>query len=463
MQRPFQFPSVKSTTSPSHMKPNQKENTPTTSNMNRADFANNMSTPSFKFGGGSQTNIKNEMMMANKPTMTLMEKVQQTNGKPNSANQQAGFSFQKGNMHTNNKSQDLSQQKFMMNQGPQLTFNAESFNPQVKANLFTSLNNNTKSSKPVLKESQTNNNNKQQAKEKQIFSTNNTHINQMQMQNIPMKMPKKTFNPKEWSLSNFDIGRPLGRGKFGHVYLAREKESHFIVALKILSKKQLVKSGVEHQLRREVEIQSHLRHPNILRMYGFFWDLKKIYLILEYAPGGELYKDLQSQPSKRYDEPTAANYIKQMAEALNYLHSKHVIHRDIKPENLLNSSGTIKIADFGWSIHAPTNKRQTLCGTLDYLPPEMVEGAPHDYRVDIWSLGVLCYEFCTGKPPFETSTYEDTYKRIRNVDLVFPSYLSMEVRDLLSRILVHNPSKRIALQDVLDHPWILKHNPPTEK
>ena len=106
---------------------------------------------------------------------------------------------------------------------------------------------------------------------------------------------KKVFNPKEWSLSNFDIGRPLGRGKFGHVYLAREKDSHFIVALKILSKKQLMKSGVEHQLRREIEIQSHLRHPNILRMYGFFWDLKKIYLILEYAPGGELYKDLQSQ------------------------------------------------------------------------------------------------------------------------------------------------------------------------
>ena len=98
-----------------------------------------------------------------------------------------------------------------------------------------------------------------------------------------------------------------------------------------------------------------------------------------------------------------------MAEALIYLHSKHVIHRDIKPENLLNSSvkisnfgytfqGTIKIADFGWSIHAPTTRRQTLCGTLDYLPPEMVEGVAHDYRVDIWSLGVLCYEFCCGKP-----------------------------------------------------------------
>lgn len=462
MHRPFQFPSVKSTTSPSHMKPSQKENVPNPQNINRADFSNNMSTPSFKFGG-SQSNMKNEMMMANKPTMTLMEKVQQTQNKPSYASQQTGFSFQKGNMHTNNKSQDLSQQKMMMNPGPQLTFNAENFNPQVKAHLFSNLSNNNKTSKPVLKENQTNNNSKQQTTQGDNKSKSKQVVPNNQVQNIPMQMPKKTFNPKEWSLSNFDIGRPLGRGKFGHVYLAREKESHFIVALKILSKKQLVKSGVEHQLRREVEIQSHLRHPNILRMYGFFWDLKKIYLILEYAPGGELYKDLQSQPYKRYDEPTAANYIKQMAEALSYLHSKHVIHRDIKPENLLNSSGTIKIADFGWSIHAPTNKRQTLCGTLDYLPPEMVEGAPHDYRVDIWSLGVLCYEFCTGKPPFETSTYEDTYKRIRNVDLVFPSYLSSEVRDLLSKILVHNPSKRIALQDVLDHPWILKHNPPTAK
>ncbi len=300
MQRPFQFPSVKSTTSPSHMKPSQKENAANPQNINRADFSNNMSTPSFKFGG-NQSNMKNEMMMANKPSMTLMEKVQQTQNKPSYTNQQTGFSFQKGNMHTNNKSQDLSQQKMMMNPNPQLTFNAENFNPQVKANLFSNLSNNNKTAKPVLKETtQTNNNSKQQttqgdnkSKSKQVVQTN-------QVQNIPMQMPKKTFNPKEWSLSNFDIGRPLGRGKFGHVYLAREKESHFIVALKILSKKQLVKSGVEHQLRREVEIQSHLRHPNILRMYGFFWDLKKIYLILEYAPGGELYKDLQSQVIKRF-------------------------------------------------------------------------------------------------------------------------------------------------------------------
>lgn len=118
---------------------------------------------------------------------------------------------------------------------------------------------------------------------------------------------------------------------------------------------------MEHQLRREIEIQSFLDHPNILKMYGFFWDKKKIYLILEYALGGELYKDLQAQPDKRYSEIRTANYISQLIQALTYMHSKEVIHRDIKPENLLNSQGTIKIADFGWSVYAPQEgRRETL-------------------------------------------------------------------------------------------------------
>lgn len=95
-------------------------------------------------------------------------------------------------------------------------------------------------------------------------------------------------------------------------------------------------------------------------------------------------------------------YIAQMADALSYLHSKHVIHRDIKPENLLlGIKGDLKIGDFGWSVHAPGNRRQTLCGTLDYLPPEMVNGEQHDKAVDLWALGVLCYEFLEGVPPFE--------------------------------------------------------------
>jgi len=108
----------------------------------------------------------------------------------------------------------------------------------------------------------------------------------------------------QWVLADFDIGRPLGKGKFGNVYLAREKKSKFIVALKVLFKKEMQRAKVEHQLRREIEIQTHLRHPNILRMFGFFHDETRVYLILEYAPGGEVYKSLQSQPLKRFDEKT---------------------------------------------------------------------------------------------------------------------------------------------------------------
>jgi len=98
----------------------------------------------------------------------------------------------------------------------------------------------------------------------------------------------------KWTIDDFEVGKSLGKGKFGNVFLAREKKSKFIVALKILKKKQLVQSKVEHQLKREIEIQSFLDHPNILKMYGFFWDNKNIYLILEFALGGELYKDLQA-------------------------------------------------------------------------------------------------------------------------------------------------------------------------
>lgn len=103
------------------------------------------------------------------------------------------------------------------------------------------------------------------------------------------------FNPENWSIDNFEIGRPLGRGRFGHVYLAREKKSKYLVALKILSKRQIMNSRLEVQFRREIEIQSHLHHENILQLLGLFWDEKRIYIILEYAPHGELYKEMKAQ------------------------------------------------------------------------------------------------------------------------------------------------------------------------
>ncbi|XP_071786049.1 aurora kinase-like [Asterias amurensis] len=280
-----------------------------------------------------------------------------------------------------------------------------------------------------------------------------------QADNVPKANPS-TLKPQEtskWCLADFDIGRPLGKGKFGNVYLAREKGSKFIVALKVLFKSQLQKAQVEHQLRREIEIQSHLRHEHILRLYGYFYDDTRVYLILEYAPRGELYKEMQSQKSGHFDEELSATYIAQLAEALVYCHAKKVIHRDIKPENLLlGIKGGLKIADFGWSVHAPSSRRATLCGTLDYLPPEMIEGKTHDETVDLWSLGVLCYEFLVGKPPFESQGHGETYKKIAKVDFTFPSHVSAGARDLVLKLLKHNPSHRLPLAGVLAHPWILE-------
>ncbi|KAK0748577.1 kinase-like domain-containing protein [Apiosordaria backusii] len=266
--------------------------------------------------------------------------------------------------------------------------------------------------------------------------------------------------PKQFHLGMFEIGRPLGKGKFGRVYLARERTSSFICALKVLYKSELQHgTGVEKQVRREIEIQSNLRHPNILKLYGHFHDSKRIFLILEFAGKGELYKHLQKE--SRFPEWKAAQYIAQMASALRYLHRKHVIHRDIKPENILMGiHGEIKISDFGWSVHAPNNRRKTLCGTLDYLPPEMVKSGSKDNwyneKVDLWSLGVLTYEFLVGEAPFEDTPIM-TQKRIARADMTIPEWVSKEARDLIKKLLVLDPEKRLPLEEVQNHPWIIKH------
>ncbi len=284
---------------------------------------------------------------------------------------------------------------------------------------------------------------------------------------------------KKFHLSMFEIGKPLGKGKFGRVYLAKERSSNFICALKVLHKSELQHGGIERQVRREIEIQSNLAHPNVLRLYGHFHDAKRIFLILEFAGKGELYKHLRKD--QRFPEWKAAMYIAQMASALKYLHKKHVIHRDIKPENILvGIHGEIKLSDFGWSAHAPNNRRKTMCGTLDYLPPEMIKpssgsGGYYSEKIDLWSLGVLTYEFLVGEAPFE-DTQVMTQRRIVRCEMTVPSFVSPEARDLIKKVswlphvtskddqadfgfqlLVLDPEKRIPLEEVEQHPWIVKH------
>uniref|UniRef100_A0A8B9Y095 non-specific serine/threonine protein kinase n=1 Tax=Bos mutus grunniens TaxID=30521 RepID=A0A8B9Y095_BOSMU len=240
---------------------------------------------------------------------------------------------------------------------------------------------------------------------------------------------------RHYTIADFEIRGPLGKGNFGNVYMA----CHFIVALKVLFKSQIEKEGLEYQLRREIEIQAHLQQHNILHLYNYFHD------------AGELYKELQN--SHAFDEPRTATVMEELADALTYCHEKKVIHRDMKPEKLLlRLMGEVKMADFGWSV------RKTMCGTLDYLPPEMIEGRIYHEKVDLWCLGVLCYELLVGNPPFESTSHSETYRHILKVDVRFPASIPLRAWDLISRLLRYQPSERQPLAQVLKHPWVQAHS-----
>ncbi|XP_063985108.1 aurora kinase C-like isoform X2 [Diachasmimorpha longicaudata] len=262
----------------------------------------------------------------------------------------------------------------------------------------------------------------------------------------------------QWIANDFELGAPLGSGQFGRVYLAREKKTQYIVALKTMNKKQLRMAHNEKQVLREIEIQSHLIHPNILRLFTYFHDEKDIFLVLEYAAGGELYRKLRRQPGGRFTNHLAAKYTYQVADALDFCHQNDVIHRDIKPENLLlDWNGNIKLADFGWSVHTPSLMRHTICGTIDYLPPEMVQGKAYGIFVDHWCLGVLCYELLVGKPPFLSSSKTKTFAKIRAHRITWPRHISLGAKDLISKLIHKKAYERIPLEDVKEHFWILKY------
>lgn len=279
-----------------------------------------------------------------------------------------------------------------------------------------------------------------------------------------------------WKLSDFHLERRLGHGQYGKVYLVCEKATKYAYAMK----KQLRVATPEIMVWREVGIQLDLCHRNILRLYGHFHDDTNIYLILEYAPNGSLRRRLDKQPEKRLDEKFAARCILSCADALNYLHERDIIHRDIKPENLLlGYNDELKIADFGLSINALNQRRTTICGTPDYIPPESVysvsllflartifhfsiffftvmNGEPYSREVDLWSLGVLCYDMLVGEWAFKGANKEDQYwKTIKAYYNPFPDFLSKTAGHLIRRLIVVDPLRRLTISEVMKHPWII--------
>lgn len=201
---------------------------------------------------------------------------------------------------------------------------------------------------------------------------------------------------RPWRTEDFALGRPLGKGKFGNVYFARQRATNAPVALKVLLKAPLCAARQYQMLRREVELQSRLRHRNIVRLLGYFQDERRVLLVLEYVPA-DLFRQLGRQAGV-VAEATCRLYARDLAAALAYMHARFVIHRDVKPENVLVAEdGALKLADFGAAVHAPAphDTRRTFCGTAEYVAPELLRGL-YDRRVDDWALGVLLFELLLG-------------------------------------------------------------------
>ena len=262
-----------------------------------------------------------------------------------------------------------------------------------------------------------------------------------------------------WSQEDFDIGRKLGEGRFGKIYLAREKQSKYAVVLKCVSKEAVLRHDLAHQIRREVELHMYCRHRHIIRMLAFFWDDERIFMAMDFAEGGDMHRHLDSFPQRIMPEDIAARYLAQLCGAVAYLHARRILHRDIKPDNILLKKGNVKLADFTWAVscHQERDRRKTLCGTIDYLAPEMVSGQDYSAPIDMWSVGCCAFELLCGTAPFEAFDPRETCQRIQSGGLVFPSHVSPLARDFVHRLLMVDSSRRMGAEEALRHPFVAAH------
>jgi len=261
------------------------------------------------------------------------------------------------------------------------------------------------------------------------------------------------------SPDDFDFLKVIGRGAFGKVMQVKHKKSGDIFAMKILKKKQIVDSNQIDHTRSERKILEALQHPFLMKLRFAFQTNTKLYFVLDYYRGGELFFHLKKQ--NKFSEKASQFFVAEVAMALGHLHSKDIIYRDLKPENiLLHQSGHICLTDFGLSKDLdPMNlESHTFCGTPEYLAPEILQKHGHGMAVDWWSLGILCYELSTGQPPFYHSNLHTMYRKIRTDTARFPVYMAAQCKDFISKLLIRNPKNRLGseggdVKDLQKHPW----------
>ncbi|KAH9766567.1 CBL-interacting serine/threonine-protein kinase 1 [Citrus sinensis] len=258
-------------------------------------------------------------------------------------------------------------------------------------------------------------------------------------------------------LGRYELGRTLGEGNFGKVKFAQDLDSGLPFAVKILEKNRIIHLKITDQIKREIATLKLLKHPNVVRLHEVLASKSKIYMVLEYVTGGELFDKIASKG--RLQEAEGRKLFQQLIDGVSYCHNKGVFHRDLKLENiLLDSKGNIKISDFGLSA-LPQHFRDdgllhTTCGSPNYVAPEVLANRGYDGATsDIWSCGVILYVILTGYLPFDDRNLAVLYQKIFRGDFKLPKWLSPGAQNLLRKILEPNPVKRITIAGIKADEW----------
>ncbi|XP_016512882.2 CBL-interacting protein kinase 2-like [Nicotiana tabacum] len=257
-------------------------------------------------------------------------------------------------------------------------------------------------------------------------------------------------------MERYELGRLLGQGTFAKVYYARNIRNGQSVAIKVIDKEKVLRVGLVNQIKREISVMRLVRHPNIVHLYEVMATKTKIYFVMEYAKGGELFNKVAKG---RLKEDVARKYFQQLINAVDFCHSRGVYHRDLKPENLLlDDDENLKISDFGLSAFVEPKRQDgllhTMCGTPAYVAPEVINRKGYDgAKADIWSCGVVLFVLLAGYLPFQDSNLMEMYRKIGKAEFRCPSWFPPEARRLLSKMLDPNPSTRISLAKIRGSTW----------
>lgn len=260
-------------------------------------------------------------------------------------------------------------------------------------------------------------------------------------------------------LKRYELGRLLGQGTFAKVYYARSIGTNQSVAIKVIDKEKIMKVALIDQIKREISIMRLVRHPNIIHLYEVMATKTKIYFVVEYAKGGELFNKVSKGKLK---EDVARRYFQQLINAVDFCHSRGVYHRDIKPENLLlDENDNLKVSDFGLSALTESKRQDgllhTTCGTPAYVAPEVINRKGYDgAKADIWSCGVVLYVLLAGYLPFHDSNLMEMYRKIGKAEYRCPNWFPPEVRRLLSKMLDPNPNTRASMAKIRESSWFRK-------